>query len=103
MSSEKNTPDEKGAAERDGESVDRARRRLMTLAVYVPPTVLAIIALQQAGCQVVTCGPSAGCNPGGGCNPSPALAPENPGARESDPGGPDNNLAAPSTGCSPLA
>jgi hypothetical protein len=68
------------------ESVDQARRRLLGMAKYVPPTVLGIISLQQAGCQVqpssAGCGPNAcspsnpcapdggGCNPnGGGCNP----------------------------------
>lgn len=54
------------------ESVDRARRRLLGMAVYVPPAVLGIISLQQAACQEATCGPSTPCNPGSGCNPDGA-------------------------------
>lgn len=59
------------------ESVDQARRRLLGMAKYVPPTVLGIIALQEAGCQPVPscpppspCGPSSPCNPNA-CNPRP--------------------------------
>jgi len=41
---------------------DRARRRLLKLAVYVPPAVLGTMTLQLSACQVATCAPSA-CNP----------------------------------------
>jgi len=72
------------------ESVDQARRRLLGMAKYVPPTVLGIISLQQAGCQDTAscnpgscspglCNPSSPCDPdGGGCNPNGGgCAPDN--------------------------
>ena len=65
------------------EPIDRARRRLLTMAAYVPPTVLGIIALQQAGCQ-----PAPSCNPAI-CQPNTA------------PCSPDDNPCAPNTGCGP--
>ena len=65
------------------DSVNQARRRLLGMAKYVPPTVLGIIALQQAGCQQT---PS--CNPVS-CNP--ATSPCNP----------DTSPCGPNTGCGP--
>jgi hypothetical protein len=65
------------------DSVDRARRRLLAMSIYVPPTVLGIISLQQAGCQ-----PGPSCNPAS-CNPN------------TQPCQPDNNPCAPDTGCNP--
>ena len=62
--------------------VDRARRRLLAMAVYVPPTVLGIISLQQAGCQPgpscnpATCPPDSGCAPDTGCPPDTGCAPD---------------------------
>lgn len=52
------------------EAVDQTRRRLLGMAKYVPPVVLGVISLQQAGCQPgPSCNPS-GCNPNGGpCGP----------------------------------
>ena len=64
-------------------SVDEARRRLLGMVKYVPPTVLGIISLQQAGCQ-----PAPSCNP---TNCSPATQPCQP----------DNNPCSPNTGCNP--
>jgi hypothetical protein len=43
--------------------VNEARRRLLRMAVYVPPVVIGSIALSQAGCQPDPC-PS--CQPFGG-------------------------------------
>jgi len=68
---------------KDPERVNRARRRLLDMAVYVPPIVLGIVALQQAGCQAA---PS--CNPGT-CSPS------------TQPCSPDNNPCGPNVGCNP--
>lgn len=65
------------------EGVDRARRRLLGMALYVPPTILGIVALQQAGCQ-----PSPTCNPAT-CDPA------------TQPCQPDDNPCAPNTGCNP--
>lgn len=65
------------------EPVDRARRRLLALSIYVPPTVLGIISLQQAGCQ-----------PGPSCNPATC-------APNTTPCSPDDNPCSPNTGCSP--
>jgi hypothetical protein len=67
------------------EPVDRARRRLLARAVYVPPVVIGIISLQQAGCQP---GPS-GCTPSTPCNPT--INPCQPGV----------NPCSPNTGCNP--
>ena len=66
--SEPENPDSPPAAE----SINRARRRLLTMAKYVPPTVIGIIALQQAGCQPSpSCGPNTNpCGPNGNpCGP----------------------------------
>lgn len=68
---------------KDPERVNRARRRLLGMAVYVPPSVLGIVALQQGGAQV---GPS--------CNPSTC-------APSTQPCSPDNNPCAPNMGCNP--
>lgn len=65
------------------ELIDRARRRLLVRAAYVPPAVIGIISLSQAGCQ-----PAASCNPN---TCSPATQPCNP----------DENPCAPNTGCNP--
>lgn len=62
------------------ESIDRARRRLLALGAYVPPTILGIVALQQAGCQPSgTCQPSL-CDPQNHepCPPEPCNPPPNP-------------------------
>ena len=80
MSDSKN---KQGDAVTGGESIDRARRRLLALGAYVPPTILGIIALQQAGCQ-----PSPSCQPAQ-CDPAV------------DPCGPDENPCGPNTGCNP--
>lgn len=76
------------------ESINRARRRLLGMAKYVPPAIVGIIVLQQAGCQPLpSCGPGTNpcgpngnpcgpdtcppniCMPNGGCNPNP-VAPD---------------------------
>ena len=73
------------------ESIDRARRRLLGMAKYVPPVIVGIISLQQAGCQPAPscgpntapcapngnpCGPDTPCGPNGGpCGPNP-IAPD---------------------------
>ncbi len=44
--------------------VDRARRRLMQLAVYAPPAVLGALSLKSSGKQPMSCGPL-------GCQPNP--------------------------------
>lgn len=49
----------------EAEPIDPARRRLLGMAKYVPPVVLGVISLQQAGCQ-----PEPSCIPDGGCTPS---------------------------------
>lgn len=70
------------------EPINRARRRLLAKAVYVPPIVIGVISLQQAGCQQgpscqpVTCNPAT-CNP----NVNPCQ--------------PDVNPCGPNTGCNP--
>jgi hypothetical protein len=64
------------------EPVDRARRRLLAMSIYVPPTVLGIISLQQAGCQ-----------PGGTCNPATC--------QPNDGGCPPDDGCAPDVGCQP--
>jgi len=46
--------------------VDAARRRLLGMALYVPPVVLGAISLSQAGCQ-----PDPNCS----CEPNPASCP----------------------------
>ncbi len=50
---------------RDTEPVDPSRRRILGMVKYVPPVVLGVISLQQAGCQ-----PAPSCVPTGGCGPS---------------------------------
>jgi len=67
----------------DREPLDRARRRLLTKAVYVPPLILGIISLEQSGCAPApSCNPQSchphnapcnpdNCNPNVGCNPHP--------------------------------
>ena len=84
--SDANPPDDPPLAE----PIDRARRRLLGMAKYVPPVIVGIISLQQAGCQPQpSCGPAVNpcnpngnpcnpdncnpnlCNPMGGCNPNP--------------------------------
>lgn len=68
---------------RDDEPVNLARRRLLGMVKYIPPAVLGVISLQQAGCQ-----PSPSCNP---VNCSPGT----------NPCSPDNNPCAPNSGCNP--
>lgn len=60
------------AAPPPAEPIDRARRRLLGMAKYIPPTIVGIIALQQAGCQPApSCGPATNpCGPNGNpCGP----------------------------------
>jgi len=77
---EKNDPAMKTAEPE--ESVDRARRRLLAMSIYVPPTVLGIISLQQAGCQPgpscnpASCAPDTGCPPDTGCTPDTGCSPD---------------------------
>lgn len=63
--------------------IDRARRRLLIRAAYIPPTVIGIISLKNAGCA-----PTASCQPS-------SCAPTN------QPCQPDNNPCGPNTGCNP--
>lgn len=65
------------------EAIDRGRRRLLGMATYIPPAVLGIISLQQAGCQ-----PAPSCNPAT-CSPA------------TQPCQPDSNPCSPNTGCNP--
>jgi hypothetical protein len=65
------------------EVINKARRRLLLRAVYVPPAVIGIVSLQQAGCQ-----PRPSCNPNT-CGPA------------TTPCQPDNNPCNPNTGCNP--
>ncbi|MEO7095923.1 MAG: hypothetical protein ABI175_21865 [Polyangiales bacterium] len=57
--SEKKTDKTKTATE---QPVNDARRRLLRMAIYVPPVVIGSIALTQAGCQPEPCS----CEPSGG-------------------------------------
>ena len=61
-------------------SPDEVRRRLLRIAIYLPPTILGTIALSEGGCQPGSCNPAScnpnggpcgpvGCNPNTGCNP----------------------------------
>lgn len=91
------TKDKNGPASKDqepgAESVDRARRRLLAMSIYVPPTVLGIISLQQAGCQPgpscnpAQCAPDTGCAPDNGCPPDTGCQPD--------------SGCPPDTGCNP--
>jgi len=58
-------------AEKD-DKIDATRRRLLRVAVYVPPAVLGAVALSQSACQPASppCAPQSGCNPGGSCGPN---------------------------------
>jgi hypothetical protein len=66
--------------------VDPARRRLLGMVKYIPPAVIGVISLQQAGCQpdpTMSCGPSGGTGikpPQGGpteqADPQTDVAPE---------------------------
>lgn len=73
-------------ARESDEPVDRARRRLLTMAAYVPPTVLGIVALQQAGCQPTPSCQPATCAP----NTQPCQPDDNPCAPNVGGCGPDN-------------
>lgn len=64
------------------EPIDRARRRLLSKAAYVPPIVIGIISLQQAGCQAAPSCTPANCTPPQPCQP-------------------DVNPCSPNTGCNP--
>jgi hypothetical protein len=68
------------AEERD-EKIDAARRRLLRIAVYVPPAVLGAVTLNaSSGCQGVSCSPQV-CGPGNNCGPTschPIVNPCNP-------------------------
>src|SRR5690349_11166649 len=75
--SDAKTPD----APPPAEPVDRARRRLLGMAKYVPPVIVGIISLQQAGCQPApSCGPSVNpCGPNGNpCGPDQPCVPDQP-------------------------
>jgi len=48
--------------------VDAARRRLLGMALYVPPVVIGAISLAQAGCQPAPCS----------CAPNPMACPPTP-------------------------
>lgn len=82
MSDSTKKQDPAGQDGASAEPVDRARRRLLAMAVYVPPTVLGIISLQQAGCQPgpscnpATCTPDTGCPPDTGCTPDTGCSPD---------------------------
>jgi hypothetical protein len=52
------------------EVTDQARRRLLKLAVYVPPAILGVVAASQAACQAQSCGPT-NCPPENGGTPCP--------------------------------
>ena len=83
------TPDEAG--------IDRARRRLLIKAIYIPPTVIGIIELSQSGCAPApSCNPQS-CHPNGGpCNPddcNPQNCSPNTGCNPDD--------CPPNTGCNP--
>jgi len=56
-------------AEDPDDKIDAARRRLMKIAIYVPPAVLGAVSLNSAaGCQGVSCPPGAACGPNN-CHP----------------------------------
>ena len=87
------------SSKRDDAPEDRARRRLLKLAVYVPPAVLGAMTLELSACQTASCAPQscqpatcapADCNPGQCppliCSPNTPCEPD---------GGP------PATGCNP--
>lgn len=62
----------KGGERKQGteQVVDRARRRLLAKALYIPPAVIGALALSQEGCQPVSCNPPQPCPPNGEpCNP----------------------------------
>ena len=81
------SPDKPAAPSSEPEN--RARRRLLAMAIYVPPAVLGTIAVTLQGCQTASCAPAqcqpaqcgpADCDPGG-CPPvvcNPNLNPCNP-------------------------
>lgn len=54
---------------------NRARRRLLRQLAYVPPAILGVLSLTEAGCQPggscgpASCGPQS-CNPPGPCGPT---------------------------------
>jgi len=52
----------------DDQPINEGRRRLLRMAVYVPPVVIGAVTLSQAGCQPDPC-PS--CQPVGGNNICP--------------------------------
>lgn len=64
-------------AEKD-DKIDAARRRLLRVAVYVPPAVLGAVALNQAACQPASvCNPNVNCAPVNNCGPNGACGPNN--------------------------
>ena len=68
-------------AEDKDDKIDAARRRMLRIAVYVPPAILGAVALNSAaGCQGVSCSPQV-CGPGNQCGPTnchPIVNPCNP-------------------------
>jgi hypothetical protein len=67
-------------AEDNDDKIDAARRRLMRIAVYVPPAVLGAVALNSAaGCQGASqCAPLMQCNPNTTCGPNNCFPVVNP-------------------------
>ena len=65
----------------DDQPVNEGRRRLLRMAVYVPPVVIGAITLSQAGCQPDPC-PS--CQPLGGNATCRTAPPPNPTPQEID-------------------
>ena len=67
----------------DDQPVNEGRRRLLRMAVYVPPVVIGAVTLSQAGCQPEPC-PS--CQPVGGGNicPPPGISKPPSGAAPDD-------------------
>ena len=53
----------------DDQVTNEARRRLLKMAMYVPPAVLGVVSVSQAACQGASCGPNA-CPPDTVCGPS---------------------------------
>ena len=62
------------SSDNENSEVVKARRRLLKLAVYVPPAVIGTLALNTVACQVASCMPAncmpAICMPADNCMPS---------------------------------
>jgi hypothetical protein len=81
--------DERKKPETEDQPVNPGRRRLLGMAMYVPPIVIGAISLQQAGCQPSgSCMPDGGCVPsgnGGGCPPTGGIKPSGAAPETADP------------------